>query len=115
MAVYRFDELAVEERTVGGGDLPITFRHYVSAAKLQDKGRLFAHLTIPVGGAVGFHPHVDESEFYVIHAGQGRYRMDDQTWEVGPGDIAEVAPGHSHGIDNIGDTPLEFTALIVFA
>lgn len=115
MAVYRHDELAVEERTVGGGDTSITFHHYVPKEKLHDKGRLFARLSLPVGGAVGLHQHIDESEYYVIHSGRGLYRMDDETWEVGPGDVCEVAPGHSHAIDNSGEEPLEFTALIVFA
>ncbi len=115
MAVNRFGDLRVEERTVGGGDTVVTFRHYVDKDKLHEKGRLFARLSIPPGGAVGFHQHVDESEFYVIHSGRGRYLMDDQSWEVGPGDVAEVAPGHSHGIENIGGEPLEFTALIVFS
>lgn len=115
MAVYRYDDLAVEERTVGGGDTIVTFHHYVGKDKLRDMGRLFAQISVPVGGVVGFHQHTDESEFYVITSGQGRYRMDEETWEVGPGDVTEVAPGHSHGIENIGDEPLVFTALIVFA
>lgn len=115
MAVYRLEEQQVEERTAGGGDTIITFRHHVPVEKLNGKGRLFAHLSVPVGGSVGMHQHVEESEYYVITAGRGRYLMDDQSWEVGPGDVTEVAPGHSHSILNIGDEPLEFEALIVFA
>lgn len=115
MTVYRGEDLRIEERAIGGGETIVTFRHYVDKEQLHGKGRLFANITVPVGGAVGFHQHVDESEFYVIQAGRGRYRMDDESWEVMPGDVTEVAPGHSHGIENIGVEPLEFTALIVFA
>ncbi|MFV0253411.1 MAG: cupin domain-containing protein [Beutenbergiaceae bacterium] len=115
MAVSRNDDLAVEVRTVGGGDTPITFHHYLPKERLHDKSRLFARVSVPVGGSIGLHQHTDESEFYVIHSGQGRYRMDDHEWDLVPGDVAEVAPGHSHGIDNTGDEPLEFTALIIFA
>ncbi len=115
MAVYRVADQQVEERPVGGGDTIVTFRHHVPKEKLLGKGRLFAHLSVPVGGAVGVHQHIDETEFYVITAGRGRYLMDDEAWDVGPGDVTEVAPGHSHGIENTGDEPLEFEALIVFA
>lgn len=115
MSVTRSDDLHVDVRPVAGGETPVTFRHYVPAEKLHGKGRLFARLSIPVGGSAPVHQHVDESEYYVILSGSGRYTMDDQSWEVGPGDVTEVAPGHSHGIVNTGDVPLEFTALIVFA
>ncbi|MFV0452284.1 MAG: cupin domain-containing protein [Propioniciclava sp.] len=115
MAVYRSNDLTVEERPIGGGETDIVFRHYIPKEKLYDHGRLFAHLTVPVGGVVGVHEHPVDAEYYVIHSGRGRYQMDDQTWEVGPGDVAEVAPGHRHGITNIGPEPLTFTALIVNA
>lgn len=115
MAVYRSADLATEVRPVGGAETPVTFTHFVSRDQLHGKGRLFARIQVPAGGHVGFHQHTGESEYYVIQSGRGLYRMDDQAWEVGPGDVTEVSPGHSHGIDALGDEPLEFIALIVSA
>ncbi|MFV0427275.1 MAG: cupin domain-containing protein [Beutenbergiaceae bacterium] len=115
MSVSRYDELSTQVRTLADGDTPITFHHYLPADKLADKGRLFAQVSVPVGGVVPIHQHVGESEYYVITSGRGRYYMDGQQWDVGPGDVTEVAPDHHHGIDNTGDEPLVFTALIIFA
>lgn len=115
MSVYRFEDLAVEERPIGGGDVDCTFHHYIPKERMHEKGRLFAQISVPAGGTVGVHPHSGESEFYVIQSGHGRYTMDEESWDVGPGDVTEVAPGHSHGIVNTGDEPLVFTALILFA
>lgn len=113
MSVTKRSELTTEERPVGGGEVDVVFHHYVSLDKLHGHGRLFAEVTIPVGGEAGVHQHVGESEYYVIHSGRGRYTMDEESWDVGPGDVTEVAPGHTHGIVNTGDEPLVFTALIV--
>lgn len=115
MAVQHFADLQVEQRAIGGGVGEATFHHLVPKEGLFEKGRLFAHLSIPVGGTVGVHQHVDEAEYYVILSGTGSYLMDDQTFPVATGDVCEVQPGHSHGLINTGDEPLLFIALIVFA
>lgn len=115
MSVQHFADLPIEQRAIGGGVGEATFHHLVTKEGLFDKGRLFAHLSIPVGGTVGVHPHAEEAEYYYILSGQGTYLMDDQTYLVGPGDVCEVQPGHSHGLINTGDETLDFIALIVFA
>jgi len=52
------------------------------------------------GVAVGSHRHEHDEEYYYIIDGRGIMTLDGNEFEVGPGDIAAVYPGGSHGLRN---------------
>lgn len=93
----------------------VTVRHLLEPAEMLGKGRLYAHNILPPGASIGVHRHVGDAEAYYFLAGSGRYTDNDVAYAVGAGDLAFVAEGDRHGIENVGDVPLEFIALILFA
>ena len=65
-----------------------------------------AEATIAVGGATTEHYHGVPEELYLISAGQGLLRIDDEERAVVEGDCALIAPGRRHKIYNTGEVPL---------
>src|SRR3954453_3613408 len=65
-----------------------------------------AEATIPVGGATTEHYHRLTEELYLVTAGGGLLRIDDEEREVRVGDCAVIAPGSRHKLRNTGDEPL---------
>jgi mannose-6-phosphate isomerase-like protein (cupin superfamily) len=53
------------------------------------------------GVSIGVHQHRDEEHYYIL-SGRGTMALDGQRYEVGPGDIASVYAGGSHGLENTG-------------
>ena len=45
-------------------------------------------------------------EGIIVREGTGRFRLDDEEWEVGPGTMVLVPAGAVHGMTNIGSTQL---------
>lgn len=97
-----------------GGQGTVTVKHLLKPDELLGKGRLFAELTVPPGASVGLHRHEGDTEAYYIVEGRGRYQNDDEVFEVAAGDLTVVDDHHSHGIENIGETPLRLIGLILF-
>lgn len=55
----------------------------------------------------GPHAHEDFEEVIHVLEGQGRFRTDAGSHEVGPGDTVIVPPGERHATENTGDGPLK--------
>ena len=53
------------------------------------------------GVSIGVHRHEHEEHYYVL-SGRGTMTLDGERVEVGPGDVASVWAGGSHGLENIG-------------
>ena len=52
------------------------------------------------------------SEVYYILEGQGRMHIENETADVGHGDMISIPPGATQWIENIGNTPLAFLAIV---
>lgn len=94
---------------------PLSQTLVVPEDKLEGAGRFYSHVTLPVGAKVPTHAHHGEYEIYDILSGTGTYNDNGTLVPVGPGDVTYCPDGESHGLDNTGDTPLEFVAFIGFA
>jgi mannose-6-phosphate isomerase-like protein (cupin superfamily) len=69
---------------------------------------------VPAGSSIGVHTHGDDDEeIYIVIDGRGRMRVDDRSFDVGPGDVIVNPPGGTHGLDNDGDVPLRFVVVDV--
>lgn len=112
--IVRNADLAREEKpNMRGGAKTVTLLHMVRGDSLPH-GRLFSHLTIPPGGSIGSHPHEGETEYYYILSGKGIVNEGDTPSEVNPGDVVITGGGATHSIENTGDEPLSFIALILY-
>ncbi|GKX28341.1 cupin [Vallitalea longa] len=80
---------------------------------LNDKGRLFASFSLEPGSSIGKHTHVDESEIYFILEGKGLVYDNGKEETVTSGDVVITKSGETHSIKNVGETTLNFIALIV--
>lgn len=82
--------------------------------ELYEKGRVFAHTTVYPGSAIGYHVHTDESETYYILSGTGKFNDNGLEKRVSAGDVTFTGAGEGHGLEAIGDQPVELIALILY-
>lgn len=83
--------------------------------ELDLKGRAFNHCFLDPGSGLGCHRHEGTSETIYILNGQAEYT--DENGEVSvlnPGDVTFTDNGQQHSIFCIGETPLEFIALVLY-
>ena len=93
----------------------ITVRSLLNGPEeMSHKGRVFAHTTVHPGSAIGYHVHTGDSETYYILSGTGRYNDNGEITTVTAGDVTYTPPGQGHGIEAIGDEPVEMIALILY-
>jgi mannose-6-phosphate isomerase-like protein (cupin superfamily) len=97
-----------------GGQGVVTVKHLLNPDEMLGKGRLFAQNTVPPGASIGLHRHQGDSEAYYVIEGSGVYRNNDQSFAIKAGDLARVDDLNAHSIENTGDVPLVFIALILF-
>ena len=99
-----------------GGDGTVQITNLVlSNEELNNKGRLFARLTLNPGCSIGYHVHETDSEIFYITKGTGIYSDNGEEKTVTAGDVTICPAGTGHSIANRSDEVLELTALIVFA
>lgn len=78
------------------------------------KARLFAHTTVYPDSAIGYHVHRGESETYYILSGRGRFNDNGTVKQVGPGDVLFTGAGEGHGLETVGDEPIELVAVVFY-
>ncbi|NLW46879.1 MAG: cupin domain-containing protein [Firmicutes bacterium] len=105
-------ELELREKMRGGSGT-VRIKHIFKADELKGKARMLAEITLPVGGSIGFHKHDQEEEIFYFISGKGR--VDDQgiVKEVKAGDAVLTGGGNGHAVENTGEQPLLFLALIL--
>jgi mannose-6-phosphate isomerase-like protein (cupin superfamily) len=103
--------ISFRENLKGGlGNTKIT--EYVAKGDLPNC-RLLCEQEIPVGGSIGRHMHINETEVYIITAGQGRLVEESGEYEVSAGDVVVTGHQQAHSIQNLGAIPLAMTAIIL--
>lgn len=95
-----------------GGIGHVDIEPLISDAQKNDKTKLFARVTIPVGCSLGYHEHHGESETYYILSGEGEYNDNGRIVNVQPGDVTFTPDGCGHGMVNNGTEDIVFIALI---
>lgn len=98
-----------------GGKGHLVIQPLLSPEEMSGKCRLYARVTIPVGCSMGYHKHTGDGECYYVLEGKGLFNQDGEEKEVGPGDVTFTPDGHSHSIENIGDTDLVIMGLIIYS
>jgi len=97
-----------------GGDGAVKIEHLLSKDELNNKGRLFAKITLEPGCSIGSHVHEGEMEAFFIISGEAQYDDNGETVTLHPGDTTHTPSGAGHGVKSTGSVPLEMIALILF-
>lgn len=93
----------------------ITVRELLEGSEeMYHKGRVFAHTTVYPGSAIGYHVHNCESETYYILKGTARFNDNGKEMILHPGDVTFTGAGEGHGIEAVGEEPVEMIALILY-
>lgn len=98
-----------------GGDGTVEITNFATPAELNDKGRLFAKITLNPGCSIGYHVHEKDSELFYIIKGTAEYNDGGETRTVSAGDITVCPAGTGHGIANKGESVVELVAVILYA
>lgn len=101
------------EVNVREGNGCVQIKDLATGEELYHHGRMFAHITVESGRSIGYHDHVDETEFYYILKGDPVFNDDGAEVVLHPGDICSTGYGKSHGLENRTAEPVELIALIV--
>lgn len=81
--------------------------------ELYHHGRLFNHITLNPGCSVGYHNHVDETEWYYMIKGEAVFNDNGKEVLLRAGDVGATGYGEYHSIENRTGEPIEFIALII--
>lgn len=97
-----------------GGKGTLTNIHFLDKEDSANTGRLFAKSILKPGSSIGYHTHKGDCETYYILSGRALVCDNGKDYFLEAGDAMHTKDGSSHSIENIGDTDLEYIALILF-
>lgn len=100
-----------EKRAGGKGTMHI--ERLLPPEILQDTVKMYAKVTIDVGSSLGYHTHIGDGESYYILSGKALYNDNGKEIELSAGACTFTEDGCGHAIENIGDEPLVFMAIIL--
>ncbi|KAB3529171.1 cupin domain-containing protein [Alkaliphilus serpentinus] len=113
--IKRKNELkVVTQKEFLGGKGTLQLTHFLEREDAYDSGRLFALSVLTPGSSIGYHTHTGDGETYFILKGRALVNDDGEEAVLEAGDVLITKNGSSHSIENIGDTDLEYIALILF-
>ena len=98
-----------------GGNGTVEITNFVSPAELNDKGRLFANITLHPGCGIGYHVHEKDSEIFYLVKGKVLYNDNGTECTLEAGDVMICPAGTGHSISNAGEEDAEVIAVIVYA
>jgi quercetin dioxygenase-like cupin family protein len=97
------------------GDGTVQLTHFITGPEeLNDKGRLFAKITLNPGCSIGYHVHEGDAELFYILKGTAEYNDAGEIRTVTAGDVTVCPTGTGHGIANKTDEVVELVAVIVY-
>lgn len=109
--IIRADMLPVEQRN---GERLGTSTKILSEEQMHYKSKVFAHIVLKPGSKTPVHKHEGTFEGFYILAGTGLVNDNGKMEQVSAGDVVFTDDGENHGIENIGNTDLEYIALVTY-
>lgn len=100
-----------KERCGGKGTMHI--ERLLPPEILKESVKMYARVTIDVGSSLGYHEHIGDGESYYILSGKALYNDNGKELELSAGACTFTPDGCGHAIENIGDEPLVFMAVIL--
>lgn len=96
----------------GAGTVEIT--NLATPAELNQKGRLFANITLRPGCGIGYHVHEQDTELFYVLQGTALYDDNGSQRQVCAGDVLLCPAGTGHAITNNGSGDVALCALILY-
>ncbi|MDC7219570.1 MAG: cupin domain-containing protein [Spirochaetales bacterium] len=112
MVIKREDMKSEVRHAMRGGDGSVKITHLESKDNMKNC-RLLCELTIPPGAGVGEHEHIDETEYYIITAGEGTVVDNGTEVPVKAGELVVTGHKETHSISNTGTVDLTMIAVII--
>ena len=114
--IRRADECRIEYKEhMRDGDGTVQLTHFIEGpAELEEKGRLFAKITLNPGCGIGYHVHDADAELFYILKGTAEYSDNGEMRTVSAGDVTVCPAGTGHSITNKTDEVVELVAVIVY-
>lgn len=106
------ENLHIEQRA---GERLGTFTPLLTETQMHGKVKIFARSLLKPGSKTPIHRHTGDFEALYILSGRGLVYDNGISKEVKAGDVTFTDDGESHAIENIGDTDLEYIALVIYA
>ena len=100
-----YNETCTKEPNCHGGKGTVLFRRILQK-EFESAISFLDYTIIPAGVSIGFHPHHDSEEVYVVLKGKGLMRVDDEEQRVVEGDVILNKSGSSHGLVNDGTSDM---------
>lgn len=97
-----------------GGDGSVSIESLLTPGELNNKGRLYAKITIAPGDSIGYHVHEGEMESFYIITGEAEVSDNGVVVTVSAGDTIYTPSGEGHSVKSIGNVPLDMIALILY-
>jgi len=102
-SVVREADFARQQPGPHGG--PGTTTAYPLFADAPDLPFVMRKRVLHKGAGIGLHQHHKDEIYYVL-SGRGRYVLDGQVHQVGPGNAMLTRPGSTHAIEQVGEEDL---------
>ena len=96
----------------GNGTVELT--SFATPEELNNKGRLFANITLRPGCSIGYHVHENDTELFYIMKGEALYNDNGTECVCSAGDVMICAAGTGHAIACKGDQTAEVCAVILY-
>jgi quercetin dioxygenase-like cupin family protein len=109
--IIKKEDLKVEQRPAPRTG---TLTKFLEPSQMHGKNRQFVKIILNPGAKNPPHKHEGDFEIFYILSGRGLVTDNGAVQEVKPGDVVFTDNGEIHGIENIGDTDLEYIALITY-
>lgn len=110
--ITSYEKLSIVQRT---GEQLGTVTNLLEKAQMHDKAKVFARIALRPGSKVTFHQHVGRFEAIYILAGLGQVNDNGNMQQIKVGDVIFTDDGEGHAIENIGNTDLEYIALVIYS
>lgn len=109
------DLKTIYNENMRGGNGTVEITNFATPEELNNKGRLFANITLKPGCGIGFHMHENESELFYVMKGDVIYNDNGTECELTAGDVMVCPAGTGHAIACKGEETAEVCAVIVYA
>lgn len=97
-----------------GGNGTVEITNFATPAELNEKGRLFANITLKPGCSIGYHVHEKDSELFYLMKGEALYNDNGTEYIVHAGDVMICPTGTGHAVANQSQEDVEICAIIVY-
>ena len=98
-----------------GGNGTVEITSFATPEELNNKGRLFANITLKPGCSIGYHVHEKDSELFYLIKGEALNNDNGVECLLSAGDVMLCPAGTGHAIANNGTEDVELCAVIVYA